>query len=302
MSILLGRPPVELFSLDGSADGRTRRGAAMRWTTRVVSGGAGVAMALALGVGFAQSASADSQYEVAWTGIGIYPRSAPSMDADHVGVALSDGASVSITCETTGDSVTSDITTSDIWEKLDDGTYVPNAFVDTGVDGFTPGVPSCDADTSQSSTGGSSSWVPYCGPSQYFSEISVEKWANGDFKIMAAPTSAARTALDPDAATVDEWHAIQDCVSGLYGSLADSIWDQLSCHQKWALAPGLKGGWATGDTYDLESWRGTFPESEGFSNHCGNHLNEAQDHTDEPISIGRPDDGVTDLTTPTNIG
>ncbi|MBW9110167.1 amidase domain-containing protein [Microbacterium ureisolvens] len=67
------------------------------------------------------------------------------MTASKVGAALPDGAWVAVACETTGDSVTSDAGTSKIWERLSDGTYVPNSFVETGADGWTPGVPRCDS-------------------------------------------------------------------------------------------------------------------------------------------------------------
>ena len=84
-------------------------------------------------------------FQIAWTKIGLYPRSAPAMDASKVGTALPDGAWIEVACETTGASVTSDAATSTIWEKLTDGTYVSNAFVKTGSDGWSPGVARCDA-------------------------------------------------------------------------------------------------------------------------------------------------------------
>lgn len=97
-------------------------------------------------------ARADVQFQIAFTGIGIYPRSAPSMNAGKVGAALPDGAWVSVACETTGDSVTSGAGTSDIWEKLSDGTFVPNVFVETGASSWSPGVNRCGSNTSSSSS------------------------------------------------------------------------------------------------------------------------------------------------------
>jgi hypothetical protein len=86
----------------------------------------------------------DASYPIAWTDIGIYPREGPSMESGRVGSALSNGTTVSIECETTGQSVDNGFAPTSIWERLSDGTYLPNAFIYTGVDGWTPGIPRCD--------------------------------------------------------------------------------------------------------------------------------------------------------------
>ena len=92
------------------------------------------------------SASGGNSYQISWTKIGIYPRSTPSMDAQYrSGAAIPDGKRITVVCETTGETVTSDAGTSNIWEKTADGVYFPNVFVATGHDGWTPGVPRCDA-------------------------------------------------------------------------------------------------------------------------------------------------------------
>lgn len=88
-------------------------------------------------------ASAAASYPISWTEIGIYPRASTSMDSAKVGSVLYDGTSVLIVCEARGQLV-SDGFTSDIWERLADGTFVPNIYVNTGVDGWTPGIPRCD--------------------------------------------------------------------------------------------------------------------------------------------------------------
>lgn len=89
-------------------------------------------------------ASAAIQFRVAWTGIGVFPRSGPSMDTTKVGAALPDGAIVDVACETTGTTMSDTAGyVSDIWEQLTDGTYIANVFVNTGVDGWTPGIPVC---------------------------------------------------------------------------------------------------------------------------------------------------------------
>jgi hypothetical protein len=89
-------------------------------------------------------AAASSRFRIAWTQIGIFPRSAPDMGASKVGAALADGTWIDVACETLGTSVTSNVATTDIWERLTNGTYIPNAFVETGANGWTPGVPRCD--------------------------------------------------------------------------------------------------------------------------------------------------------------
>lgn len=113
---------------------------------RVIKGGAAtLAGALLLSVGLSSSAIAGSPYQIAWTGIGIYPRSGPSMDSAKVGAALPDGATVSIACELEGQAVSNGYNVSAVWERLDNGSYLPNAFIDSKVDGWTPGIPRCDA-------------------------------------------------------------------------------------------------------------------------------------------------------------
>lgn len=117
----------------------------MHWS-KIKVGAAAVTCAAGLvasGVALAPDAKADGSYQIAWTGIGIYPKSSPSMDAGRVGAALPDGAEITPVCDTTGQPVDNGAAVIDIWEKLADGSYVPNAFVNTGADGFTPGVPRC---------------------------------------------------------------------------------------------------------------------------------------------------------------
>ncbi len=96
-----------------------------------------------------------------------------------------------------------------------------------------------------------------CGAGIYVKGITVEHVAGPDFKIVLEPTTGGRLASAGDlrGSTVEMWHAIQSCVPGLYHGLADSIWQQLECHQMGALAPDGRGGYATGPTYDLETWR-----------------------------------------------
>lgn len=103
-------------------------------------------LAMVLVVAPTAGASASTgTFTVQWTKIGIYPRTTPELVATNkTGAALPDGTVINVVCETTGTTVTSDAGTSDIWERLDTGAYIPNVFTDTGFDGFTPNIPRCD--------------------------------------------------------------------------------------------------------------------------------------------------------------
>ncbi|MCJ1701976.1 hypothetical protein MT356_19875 [Rathayibacter festucae] len=115
------------------------------WRASVASVSTAIVAALVLLFAPAAQASPHT-FTVQWSHIGIFPRSSPQMnDSNRVGAALADGTPVSVVCETTGATVTSDVGTSDIWERLDTGAYLPNVFVETNANGFTPGVPRCDA-------------------------------------------------------------------------------------------------------------------------------------------------------------
>lgn len=105
---------------------------------------AAAAMAAVLQIAAPSAAdAADRFFQINWTGIGIYPRVAPSMDAARVGNALPDGAWARVECETVGAPVSNGAQVIDIWDRLTDGTYLPNAFLATGSVTWTPGVPKC---------------------------------------------------------------------------------------------------------------------------------------------------------------
>jgi uncharacterized protein YraI len=95
-----------------------------------------------------------NQYRIAWTGgLGVYPRTSTSMSASKVSPALAEGAVVTISCETTGETVTDTAGyTSSLWDQLDSGYYVANVYINTGTNDRTPGVPDC---------GSSTVWVEY---------------------------------------------------------------------------------------------------------------------------------------------
>jgi hypothetical protein len=87
------------------------------------------------------------RYPIAWTGGGGFtPRAGPHTAAAAAGGNLPDGLLVSITCETTGDMVTDAAGfSSNLWDRTDGGTYMPNVYLDTQVNGPTPGVGQCAA-------------------------------------------------------------------------------------------------------------------------------------------------------------
>ena len=67
-------------------------------------------------------------------------------------------------------------------------------------------------------------------------------------KIVVTPTEAAWHRVANRDVTVKMWHSIQACIPGLYGDVADSIWQQLMCHQAYP----FKG--PAGPTWDLETY------------------------------------------------
>jgi hypothetical protein len=136
-------------------------------------------------------------------------------------------------------------------------------------------VPSATAGLAGVATDG----PPFCGASQYVEEITVQRWSNGDFRVSLRPTSDARHASDRNEATAVMWQAIRRCLTpsagftGLDGPVGDSLQDQLRCHEYLALVPASGGqGYATGETFDVESWRPKAGQSRWFSTKCGNSL------------------------------
>lgn len=108
----------------------------------------GLAVACAALIAFAlpTPAVADEghKFAIAWTGIGIYPHSSPDMrEATRSGPAVPDGTVISVACELVGQSVTSPVTTTSVWAKTTGGEFYPTAFLNTGTNGWTPGVPAC---------------------------------------------------------------------------------------------------------------------------------------------------------------
>lgn len=69
-------------------------------------------------------------------------RSGPGTSHSAVGT-VADGTRVTISCQTTGTTVTGTYGTSKIWDRIGAGRYISDAYVYTGYDGFIPGVPRC---------------------------------------------------------------------------------------------------------------------------------------------------------------
>ncbi|MEX5633457.1 DUF2599 domain-containing protein [Parafrankia sp. FMc2] len=144
---------------------------------------------------------------------------------------------------------------------------------------------------------GAAPGAPFCGASRYIEEITVQEWAGGDFRISVWPKDEARHADDRDAASAEIWAAVRTCVGTPDQAVAESLQDQLRCHEFLALVPGSGSEeYATGDTFDVESWRPTPGRRRWFSTRCGNTL--GTDPTSAPVRTYRPD-GVPPRSAPT---
>lgn len=238
-----------------------------RWIRRIVHVLTAVIAVVAVAAVSAPAAHADVQYPVAWTGIGIYPRTAPSMDAPHAGPVLTDGTMVTFVCEQQGQAVHNGHMNVDVWVKISSGGWLPTAFINTQVDGWTPGVPRCGT-SNPAPAPQNKPQVATCGTSTYVENIQTVDMAGSDFQIVVTPTQAARDKRANRDVVVEMWHKVQSCVPGLYDALADSIWQQLECHQEHSNMGG-------GPTWDLESYRTplAFPNSATYlATHCLNRL------------------------------
>lgn len=94
-------------------------------------------------------------YPVAWTGgSGVQARTGTSTGDGGVGGILPDGQLATVTCETSGETLTDSAGyTSSLWDELQGGGYVPNAYLDTEVNGPTPGLPACSSGGGGGGTG-----------------------------------------------------------------------------------------------------------------------------------------------------
>jgi len=91
----------------------------------------------------APASAAEASYPVKWTSNGIYPRSSAALlQSNKSGAAVPNGTRIVISCSVVGESVKSPVATSSMWGRTPEGTFFPEAFLETGANGF-PGVPSC---------------------------------------------------------------------------------------------------------------------------------------------------------------
>ncbi|MEV0226905.1 SH3 domain-containing protein [Streptomyces sp. NPDC050704] len=81
------------------------------------------------------SAAADARYYSVAPGYRVNVRSGPSTDYTVIRV-LSEGAKVRIYCQRPGETITGPYGTSNIWDNIDNGEYISDAYVDTGSDGY----------------------------------------------------------------------------------------------------------------------------------------------------------------------
>ncbi|MER6162013.1 SH3 domain-containing protein [Streptomyces sp. NPDC001868] len=76
-------------------------------------------------------------YSVA-PGIRLNVRSGPSTSYGVVRV-LPEGARVPIYCQTPGQTISGPYGTTNVWDNIDDGQYISDAYVYTGSDGYVAG-------------------------------------------------------------------------------------------------------------------------------------------------------------------
>ncbi|MER6126773.1 SH3 domain-containing protein [Streptomyces sp. NPDC001795] len=85
------------------------------------------------------TAAAVRYYSIA-PGVRLNVRSGPGTGYSIVRV-LPEGSKVPIFCQTPGTTITGPYGTSNIWDNIDDGEYVSDAYVNTGSDGYV--APHC---------------------------------------------------------------------------------------------------------------------------------------------------------------
>ncbi|WP_157184830.1 DUF2599 domain-containing protein [Nocardia niigatensis] len=220
---------------------RRRVARSLRWARGALVFASAIAIAVAGAAVTTPTAHADAQYPVAWTKIGIYPQSAPSMGSGQVGKALPDGAKVTIVCEGIGQPVSNGDKTIDVWERLDTGAWLPNAFIKTDHDGWTPGIPNCKDYVPQHAHGAQD---PHADPKVVeqktklpcSSFIATAQWiprANGVQSLHVIPTACGY-----DKATIDKQAAFDELYRYMHanwsGDLYWSLRNQFDCHADYA--------------------------------------------------------------------
>ncbi|MFG3057463.1 SH3 domain-containing protein [Streptomyces sp. NPDC048231] len=97
---------------------------------------AGATGAFLMALGSPASATADAlRYYPVAPGVQLNVRSGPGMGYSVVR-QLPAGAKVAIFCQSPGTTVSGYYGTSNIWDNIDSGEYVSDAYVNTGSDGY----------------------------------------------------------------------------------------------------------------------------------------------------------------------
>ncbi|MDN3026225.1 hypothetical protein [Streptomyces sp. S.PB5] len=86
-------------------------------------------------VGAAGTAEAEIRYYPVAPGYRVNVRRGPGTQYAIVRV-LPEGAMVPIFCQTPGETITGPYGTSNIWDNIDDGEFIADAYVQTGSDGY----------------------------------------------------------------------------------------------------------------------------------------------------------------------
>jgi uncharacterized protein YraI len=83
----------------------------------------------------AEATTTDLRYYSVAPGVRLNVRSGPGTNYTVVRV-LPEGAKVPIFCQSPGTTVAGPYGTSNIWDNIDNGQYVADAYVNTGSDGY----------------------------------------------------------------------------------------------------------------------------------------------------------------------
>ena len=173
-------------------------------------------------------------YPIAFTGgLGAYPRSAPSYEA-RVGDTRPEGYLVPPKCWTYGDYVPANVNgyTSNIWiQHATDGTFWPEAWLNTGGNGIPSGVPRCSASNQATPKA-----TPKATPNLFYNRNRAVEWA------------LANASQDPSVgffgASTCTWFVSNALWSG--GFPKDDMWTDQGTHSGRQL-PGSVTAWSVVD-------------------------------------------------------
>ncbi|MCE1175045.1 MAG: amidase domain-containing protein [Propionibacteriales bacterium] len=198
----------------------------MNRTLRAVAA-SGLCLALSISLSAQAKAEDDRQYRLINTaGLGAYPRSEPQFEA-RTGSALPEGAMITASCWTYGQSVTNPYGyTSDVWIKDPAAHFWPEVWLDTGSNGVPPGLVNCDSATTAN--------PPV--PNSFYNRAEAVKWA-----IAQAPYDV--TGLYHASACT--WFVSQALWAGGFGQ--DATWTSVGEHNRLRKVPGSATAWSVTD-------------------------------------------------------